>query len=535
MRAVVYTLTLREPLLATSLQGDPNSSVSLGYVPGSLVRGALIQHYLRKHRQLKDVLLDDDNARRLFIDGGTRYLHAYPLTDRDQRALPTPRSLLRRKHDELDPNDPTSTITVFDASHPECGATTRARFEQADTLKPLGTPFCASPGQTLYTYQPDRTIAVHIQRNPVKGRSLRGDGEVFRYDALSPEQQFRGVVLADNDADATAIEAMLKELGTCWLGRSRSAHYGKTSIGDVVIEEDWREYRADDADASDLLSITLLSDALLRDTNGQPIVRLDNAALAAYLGCEADHVTIDEERSFSATSEVGGFNRYWKLPLTQEYALAAGSVISFWLAKPLSADAAAQLEYQGIGVRRAEGFGRVAFNWRGSLEREMGKGVIAKDRPVGNREVTTKHAIALAQRMARQLYERSVEQHIVEFVKNHPVSQVPSNSQFGRLRVVVRQALPTADVEFVRARFAEFKSTARSQYERARLDNGAFDAWITQLLEHPDRVWTQFNTFPEHSIAGQSAERNDHRVTLQLLAAVLAAPTRDQREQEGQS
>lgn len=550
MRAVVYTLTLREPLLATSLQGDPNSSVSLSYVPGSLVRGALIQHYLRTHPQLKHALLDNDDARRLFIDGGTRYLHAYPLTDHGQRALPTPRALLSRKHDELDPNDRTSTVDVLDTSHPECGAATRARFEQPDppkqpdTLKPLRAPFCAAQGETLYTYRPERTIAVHIQRNPVKGRSLRNapnadeptaDGAVFRYDALAPEQLFQGVVLADNDADADAIKALLEDLDTCWLGRSRSAHYGKTSIGDVSIEEDWREYRGDEAGASNLFSITLLSEAVLRDHDGRPTVCLDKATLAAYLGREPDQVTIDEAHSFSATSEVGGFNRYWKLPLAQEYALAAGSVVSFQLTQPLSAGEVTELEQQGIGARRAEGFGRVAFNWRGQLERKIRKGALAKDTPVGNREVTTKHATALAQRMARQLYERSVEQYIVEFVKNNPVSQVPTNSQFGRLRVMVRQALPNADIETVRERFGEFKPTARSQYERARLGNISFDEWITQLLDHPDNVWNQqFNAFPEHIIAGQSADRNDRRVTLQLLAAVLAAPTRDQREQEEQ-
>ena len=35
-------MTAEQPLLLTSLQGDPNSSVSFSYIPGSVVRGALI-------------------------------------------------------------------------------------------------------------------------------------------------------------------------------------------------------------------------------------------------------------------------------------------------------------------------------------------------------------------------------------------------------------------------------------------------------------------------------------------------------------
>lgn len=539
MRAVMYRLTLHEPLLATALQGDPNSSVSLNYVPGSLVRGALIQQYIRKH-DLKNKLLENQQAQRLFIGGSTRYLHAYPLTEQGKlRSLPTPRSMLRRKHDELDEN---GSIELLDASHPDYGEAARAGFKQAGTLKSLRAPFCASLDKTLYTYKPDRTIAVHIQRDVAKGRSLRGSGEVFRYDALAPEQQFRGVVLVDSDNDAATIQSLLEELGTCWLGRSRSAQYGKTVINDVSIAERWRECATDESGASELAagadnlhSITLLSDALLRDLHGQPIACLDSNTLAAYLELPEGALTIDDEHSFSATTEISGFNRYWKLPLPQEYALAAGSVISFRLAQPLSAEQATRLEQRGIGARRAEGFGRIAFNWREGLSRQARKGTIAKAAmtpPAPN--MLANHSKALAQRMARRLYEHSIEQSIVDFVKNQPLTHKPENSQLGRLRVLVRQALPTGDVGYVRSQFAAFKSTARRQFERASLNNQPFDEWIENLLADPSQVWSQLSSFTSQLVAGQQAERNDRQVALQLLTAVLTAPAREEQPQEAQ-
>lgn len=552
MRAVTYTLTLHEPLLATSLQGDPNSSVSLPYVPGSLVRGALIQHYIQKH-QLQGKLLEPTNekAHRLFINGSTRFLHAYPLAKEGmQRTLPTPQSVLRRKRDELDATDPTSSIDFLDASNPDYTIHKRLRFEQDDTLKPIGQPFCAMAGENIYTYRPDRSIAVHIQRNPVKGRSLRTvgggtaaqqapDGAVFRYDALAPEQQFAGVVLADTDDDAAEIEALLKELGTCWLGRSRSAHYGKTTIGDVKTGETKRECNAQESSAPALEagddrihSITFLSDALLRDRDGQAVADLDNATLAAYLDLPEDAVKIHALHSFSEASESGGFNRYWQLPLKQEYAVAAGSVISFTLTQPLSTNQTTALEQCGIGTRRAEGFGRIAFNWRRSLEGRMFAGTIASFAHAAKQEVTTSHSVTLAQRMARQLYTRSVEQSIVDFVKNNPIDNPPENSQLGRLRTLVRQALPTADAEYVRTHFVAFKPTARRQYERARIGYDTFEEWIDMLLSDPEQVWNQLYDFRPPPIAGQEAQRDAPRVALQLLAAVLAAPARDERLQE---
>ena len=48
MIALSFELCLKEPLLATALEGDPNSAVSLPFIPGSMLRGALIGRYLAR-------------------------------------------------------------------------------------------------------------------------------------------------------------------------------------------------------------------------------------------------------------------------------------------------------------------------------------------------------------------------------------------------------------------------------------------------------------------------------------------------------
>ena len=42
MKAITYTITLEQPVLVTSLDGDPNSGVAFDYIPGSVIRGMII-------------------------------------------------------------------------------------------------------------------------------------------------------------------------------------------------------------------------------------------------------------------------------------------------------------------------------------------------------------------------------------------------------------------------------------------------------------------------------------------------------------
>lgn len=525
MRAVQYRLTLREPLLATSLQGDPNSSVSLGYVPGSLVRGALIQQYVRKYN-LEGKLESHAEAQRLFFAGGVRYLHANPCSFSDTRSLPTPRSLIRRKHDSFDSQD-VQHIEVRDAGHPDYNQNERTDFSRGEAIKPLGAPFCTIEDDTVSTYKPNRTIAVHIQRNVVYGRSLRGNGEVFRYDALAPEQEFIGMVLVDDDSDAAVIKSLLTEWDTCWLGRSRSAHYGKTNISDVQIVEDWREYHQPNAPQGEALktnrhSLTFLSDTLLRNTDGSPASLITGQVLAAYLGVTGTAV-IDEDHTFSALTAVGGFNRTWQLPLTQDYAIAAGSVVSF--TGIISQQQAKLIEQQGIGMRRTEGFGRVAIDWRGNLKLQATKGK-PREQAMSLVQPLAAQSQRLASRMARLLEQTRAERAIVEFANKTPINGMQRRSQLGRVRVFVRRALPNGNTDYVRQQLQTFKSASRTQFERARIDNQRLYDWMLHLLEQPNTVWTQLGIAEPQPFAGQTAARNDRQTALQLLAAVLSSHAR---------
>ena len=87
MSALVVTITTQQPLLASAIEGDPNSGETFPYIPGSVLRGALIARYNQP------INLADATVKSLFFSNDVRFLHAYPLLEHNQRAIPLPHLL----------------------------------------------------------------------------------------------------------------------------------------------------------------------------------------------------------------------------------------------------------------------------------------------------------------------------------------------------------------------------------------------------------------------------------------------------------
>jgi CRISPR-associated protein Csx10 len=114
MKAITFSLYTKQPLLATSFQGDPNSDVSYSYIPGSMIRGAMIGRYM-KHNHLSEIDLESKEVQRLFFDSkNVKYLNAYLLSQKKQRTLPIVRSWFRDKDSEL--SEDLKSIPAYDFS-----------------------------------------------------------------------------------------------------------------------------------------------------------------------------------------------------------------------------------------------------------------------------------------------------------------------------------------------------------------------------------------------------------------------------------
>jgi len=273
MNALTFRLDLLEPVLATQpASGEENSSNAYGFVPGATLRGALIAQYQRAHPDTH--LATDAVARRLFFDGTTRFLNAYPLLPETQtRMLPTPLAwyVLKSQSDD-------ERATIFDFGVREDPV--------LDPIKNVKDEFCAREAGIAQLYTARRQINVHnVSEDRVRKQAETSN--VYRYEAMAAHETLSAAIVSDALDDLRTLQALLPE--RLLLGGAHTAGYGHVAINDVQIHEDWREYEPDEHqdEIADWVIVTLLSDAIVRNADGR---NGDfDVALARALGMAALH------------------------------------------------------------------------------------------------------------------------------------------------------------------------------------------------------------------------------------------------------
>lgn len=550
MNVLPLRIFLEQPVLVTRSGGDPNSVVSLDYLPGSLLRGVLIERYLKlkSNAPRSYDLPGDATARRLFFDGEVRLLNAYLLNKGEQRTLPSPLALLQYKSANTQ-----KAYEVFNAAHEDWNEKERRELEREreDQLKSFGASYCSLSGNEVLGYAPDVSrIAVHVQRDRQLGRSTKDSGAVFQYEALAAGQWFAGAILIERQDDLELIQELL-QAEQAWLGRSRSANYGQVRIEcRKPITKGWRELETDQLEAvaaGQPLTITLLSDLLLRDSEGTPVAslayqpsldqRIADRILSAYLGFE---VNIDPVRSFSVTTLASGFNQTWRLPLLQQPALAAGSVFTLHPCADVAQETLQQLEDRGIGERRSEGFGRIAFQWFDDLQYRAIQGELFRESQALPPLSSTGRAAA--QRMARHMLEEVIERELQRYVRDRVInaqpqpSNLPRNSQLGRLRALLRQARKYGELTLIAEEMAQFKTVAQEQLANARMGSISLRTWLDEVLQ-PDGVWQILDLRPANwpkvaEVAPEPDATLTTMTTLRLIDAVLTALHRKNKREQ---
>lgn len=513
---LTYTLRLLEPVLANSLAGDANSARSLPFVPGGLIRGALISLYLRQRGKTSGDAANDD-FRRLFLSGETRYLHAYAMQG-EARGMPIPMAWKKPKYEGG-----------------KRGIASNLAWQDSDAEGLEGLPYVYwwQRGETAEVARLSHQINVHTQRDALFGRAREGQGAVFRYEALPSGMLLRGVILAKGQKDIDDLRSLFStkaeklEAIEIELGKGRTAGYGRVCIENIQdLPRDWREgWRwtqettyEEEADyietiAPSQLSIfvlTFLSAGLVRNRSGQ--FTLDPLpALHARLGINVR----TRDKVFRGREIVGGFNRAWGLPLPQVGAIQAGSVFVIEADSPVSMEKLQELEDTGIGERRAEGFGRVSVDlyqppdltWA-EVEAEKEK---VKSLPT--RDEWSEPATRMAELVLRRLLRQELDERLLKAVRDHPVrstSNVP-NSQLSRWRTLIRsvRASGTPGEQLQKMTTSYAKEKARRSYgwramERARVgvDTGLgqpsarsmrLTEWIFSVLTDQESPWKYFN------------------------------------------
>lgn len=509
MKTITFVIEARQPLLLTSLQGDPNSSVSFDYIPGSVIRGALIGRYQAIALAGSPLDPSDLQAQRLFFDGSTRYLNGYILAADGSRSSPMPRSLARDRD-----GDDGLLHDLSAESRPQITAASAGIaygvFDRRGDVIPVTVA---------------RRMKIHNQRDRERGRGVEGSGALFRYEAIAPGQRFGAAVLCDDDQDATTIEGLL-DGATLRLGGSRNAGYGEAAVVEVKRHNSWHEVGGPPTGRTlgATLRLALLSDLFARGAHGEPTLGPPLDELSRLLGVQVTQIIV--ERSFRAVVTHGGFNRTWGLPLPQRPAIAAGSVFVLVCDRAPTPDAVAELEWRGLGERRAEGFGRLVI---AGPPRSATCRIASSVAPIAvpAQPSLTPVSASLARAMARRLLEQRLEAELITLSEAYRIQgDAIANTQLSRLRIVARRALSdelAQRMQRIDKLLSTLPANAREQFGRARIGSGStrlYD-WLKERLRDPFIDWDRDRLRVE--VAGARAELDEDlatRFTLRLIMAV---------------
>jgi CRISPR-associated protein Csx10 len=507
MKALTVRLRLLEPVLVSQAEsGEENSAIGLPFIPGSALRGALVSRYLNAHPSVD--LATDPQSRALFLDGTVCFLNAYPWYD-DSRMLPTPMSWFTEKDTAADED-----AVIYDWAVDSDQALDQPKA-------PDNAAFCHIQDRYVTLYTPPHQINVHIALIDANRRDERN--AVYRYDALAEGEVLAGVVVSQDETLLGEIQKLLSP-EEIQIGTAHTAGYGRVRIEDVTPPHDWVEYTSGEDPKDGQVIVTLLSNAILRGANGQVDGDLD-MALAKALGLSR----LKPTRTYRRLRLVGGFNRKWSLPLTQAWALQAGSVYVY----PASAldDLAAlrQVVEQGVGERRAEGFGRLTVNWHTQPATQRTRIISAPT----SRPLLSDESKRLAQRMAQRRLMMLLERKLARAVNSVTLTHRPKNTQLSGVRNAVQRALTQGRLEPITDHLNNLKG-AREQFERARIGSTSLIEWIESRVREKDvhQLLLQSELLP--GVAGEAAALTEElkvQYTARLIDGVMKKAIKQNQEE----
>ncbi len=184
-----------------------------------------------------------------------------------------------------------------------------------------------------------------------------GKKNVFRSQYIRKGQRFAGYITFDDEVGDELIgllDGIFRKGVT--IGNRRSAGYGFCRCISCEIREGAPYGWLRQSGTLEEFYLVLLSDTVMRNEFGE-LTGLDLNQLAKLLGCEK----LEIGGCATSTSEVRGYNRIWKGVIPSALMYSAGSVFRLRASGEVAAENFRKLEQKGIGIRKNEGFGQIAF------------------------------------------------------------------------------------------------------------------------------------------------------------------------------
>ncbi len=520
-----YRLTLTAPAVIPVADGDPNTVMTRQDVPGGHILGVAAWHYLRQSGHTPT----DKEFHHAFLDGGLRFLTAYPeaddpeVFDETQRMIPIPHSIRKLKNDD-------HLVDFVEQSTEEQTQRLDRRYAKIEQWS-LKTQAVKTERNYHHARAGDR------RKGRALGAEVADGGAFFMYEAICAGQSFQGAVLG-SDIDLKALQTWLQGVNSIGIGRSRSAQYGEakfewideTPLALNKMPSEWDGF-VDQCPSKIMppvldnrLIITTLSPLLTVNDQGHSEARFPERELAEALGLDTASATkLKLSHSYTRTELVGGYHTHLRLPRQQWPAIAAGSVFVFDMQRAPRQGVLFLLEHDGLGLRKGEGMGRIAVNRQGSLEL-TGK----KETPLDDPErldipeaPDSKIPRDILRGVVRTRCLAEMQQRAMLISKQIPSKNFPSNSLLGRLRLFFQQDSPVESLK-------KLRDPAKEQLSDYRIDTRDLSGLPNQITLHQlfEKAWTAPESLTQELITERVQELvKDH--DSDMCQAMVAELVRD--------
>ena len=386
---IQYRIRTDSPVLATDMARSwGNSWETLHCIPGAAIRGALIRRWIEAHPD--EAEREAEGFLRELLADGIRFSDVFPTQKKPKKQdrqteyyvpLPSPIGFYEDKAKTR-----FQSILQTGEIDSDCKAAKLGHFCALENVKANGK----NAGRILFwKVSTDNTLRI------LRSKKENDNKQVFETRYLDAGQEFSGSILLDNPALAGQISALFPK--TIWLGADRCGGFGKCTVTDMKFVEKpeilTRYGIKEQEEVTKTLYLYLLSPASMLNERREPC-GLDEKALAEKLGVDSVQIIY----SGASVSDYSGYNSTWECRVPAMRMYDRGSIFKLRCVSVPKLECLHALEWSGVGVRRAEGYGQILFlsqrfyeSLTGARELHMPKGT-AQDSAARNQAAAARRA-----------------------------------------------------------------------------------------------------------------------------------------------
>ncbi len=358
-----------EPLIIADKSHSGNEFLSIDHIPGTAILGAFAKKYIQHY----DIEGESYNTfLNFFKYGDIKFTPLYIAKAFNKYQLnisiPMPFDMLSCKNEPF--NVQTDHLELEGYAVKDEIPESCTKCKEANRISPLKNGFgyisMELGGSSYELNEPKTVVQHHVAMHPQERRANEGD--LYVYKALAEEQYFTGEISFVNEVASEKVLNMCKKIDENYelelsIGKGITRGYGKMKFLLVPIKSSHLnpiplEERIEEVDK---ITLTFLSDSILLDEWGRTMIEFTSSTLSKLLDLKVEVIN-----SFVSTTTVKGFNSMIGLPKTEELSIKAGSAVGFKVIEEVNKEdilnKLEKLEDRGIGIRKNEGFGIIAFN-----------------------------------------------------------------------------------------------------------------------------------------------------------------------------